>query len=138
MQKNGERACSPFPGGVRDGQRPVAAAGLHADRCRTVGVALSIDEGEDGCARACADDGARRAISALRLPADCDLPRTGGSHHELRPVPSAVAAGEASGATQATEKTHCHWSAAAECANRCEPVCGPTTSCSTGARTVSS
>lgn len=97
MQKNGERAGSPFPGGVRGGQGAVAAAGLHADRCRAIGVALSVDEGSDGCAGAGSDDGARRPISALRLSADRDFPRTRRTRHELRPLSSALATGEAAG-----------------------------------------
>ena len=42
--KNGERAGSPFAGGVRGRQGSVAAAGLHADRGWAIGVALSIVE----------------------------------------------------------------------------------------------
>ena len=43
--KNGERAGSPLPGGVRDGPGPVAAAGLHAGEGWSIGVALSIADG---------------------------------------------------------------------------------------------
>jgi putative transposase len=43
--RDGERAGSPFPGGVRDGPRAVAAAGLHAGQGGAIGVALSIIEG---------------------------------------------------------------------------------------------
>ena len=48
---------------------PVAAAGLHADQGGAIGVALSIADGGEGCARAGADGGAGGAVSALRLSA---------------------------------------------------------------------
>ena len=88
------------------GTRPVATAGLHAARCRAIGVALSLDEGGEGCAGAGADGGAGGAVSALRLPADRDLPRPRRSRDELRPGASAVAAGAAAGAAQAPTKAH--------------------------------
>jgi len=50
--KKGRRAGSPLGCGIRDGPRPVAAAGLHADRCGTVGAAVSIGEGTEGRAGA--------------------------------------------------------------------------------------
>ena len=75
MQKNGERAGSPFSGGVRDGPRPVAAAGLHADQGGTIGVDVSIEENAKGYAGAHAHGGAVGAVSALRLPQNRDLPR---------------------------------------------------------------
>jgi putative transposase len=43
--KNGERAGSPIPGGVCDGPRAIAAAGLHAGQGWSIGVALSIANG---------------------------------------------------------------------------------------------
>jgi hypothetical protein len=50
---------------VRDGQGPVATAGLHAARCRAIRVALLLDEAGEGYAGAGADGGVGGAISTL-------------------------------------------------------------------------
>jgi putative transposase len=43
ISKKNERAGSPRRRSVRDGQGPVATAGLHAARCRAIRVALLLD-----------------------------------------------------------------------------------------------
>src|SRR4249920_3703134 len=106
LQKNGERAGSPCRSSVRDGQGPVATAGLHAVRCRAIRVVLLFVEAGEGCAGAGADGGVGGTISALWLPADRDLSWPRRSCDELWTCAPSVAAGASSGATQAPKKAH--------------------------------
>jgi len=77
LSKQAERnICSlfvPAPG-VCDGAGSVAAVGLHADRGRAIGVALSIAEGGEGCTGGSADGGAFGAVAAVWLPSLTDFP----------------------------------------------------------------
>jgi len=77
---------------------------LHAARCRAICAALLLDEADEGCAGAGADGGAFGAVSALRLPADRDLPWPRRSRDELRARAPSVAAVATSGAAQASAK----------------------------------
>ena len=69
-QKSGERAGSPCPGGICDGQRPVVALGLAATSKHrgsgglarrgggSLGICVSIGEGDEGCTGFGTDGGA--------------------------------------------------------------------------------
>ena len=122
--KNGERAGSPWPGGLRDGPRPVATAGLHAGPSRTVCPALSIAEcgQERGGDRT--DDGAFSAVSALRLPARAHLSGSRRLRDEPWPGASIVARGKAPGAAQTTTKAYCGLATTTTDAGRAEPGVG--------------
>ena len=68
--KNGERAGSPCRSGRRDGQGPVATAGLHAARCWAIRAALLLSQACEGHTVADTDGGAFGAVSALWLSED--------------------------------------------------------------------
>ena len=74
-QKSGERAGPPRGGNLCDGPRPVAAAGLHADRGCAVCAELPFAPGREGRTGAQAHGGALGPASALRVSPDRGLPR---------------------------------------------------------------
>ena len=68
-----------------------------------------------------ADGGAGRAIPALRLPSHPHFPGARGPRHELGPLLSTVAAGQAAGAASAAARAHCQRPATAPGADRRQP-----------------
>ena len=122
--KDGERAGPPGAGDACDALWRVAAAGLHADESGALGAGLPLAPGGEGRAGAEAHGDAVGAVSALRLSADWDLPRSRRPRDEPGSRLSPVAARRPAGPTPAAAQARGERPTAAHCAQRRQPGLG--------------
>ncbi len=98
--KNGERACSPSAGCLRESAWPVGTASVRADVGGEVGAALRVEARQARYAGAGSDVYAVGAIPALRLPSDPDFSGSARPSDECRPGLAPVAARGLASASQ--------------------------------------